>query len=359
MFRRFRAQGFRNLEDLELDDLARVNLIAGGNGTGKTALLEALFLHCAQNPSLVLKLRAFRGYGDTVALSLTKREDTPWQSLFARFDETHGIELESRDGKQERRIQRICAVSDLDELRAIPGLQKGLPTEFSDSSVPFPRVLKLEQEKQNHIDSTYLIADAESVRMDPAVPRPAPFPAHFLRTRRPVVLRELAQRFGKLEKAGEQEKLVRMLKVIEPRLLRVATVVVGEDAILHGDIGLGYLVPLLEMGDGVSRLAEVALTIREAAGGVVLVDEVENGIHHSALENVWRALRQAAREQDVQLFATTHSFECITAAHRAFSEGDDYDLKLIRLERVKEKTRAVAYDQEMLEAAMETDMEVR
>ena len=75
MFTRFHVRGFRNLEDLELNDLARVNVIAGANGAGKTALLEALFLHCAQNPSLVLKIRSFRGYGDTVALSLTKRED--------------------------------------------------------------------------------------------------------------------------------------------------------------------------------------------------------------------------------------------------------------------------------------------
>jgi len=359
MLRRFRVKGFRNLEDLKLDDLARVNLIAGRNGAGKTALLEALFLHCAQNPSLVLKLRTFRGYGNTVALSLTKREDTPWQSLFAGFDETHTIKLESHDLENEFREQRISAVSDPDELRAIPDLQMRLPAELSDSFVPYPRVLKLEEGKQGHVDSTYLIADAENVRVEPSVPRPAPFPGHFLRTRRPVALKELAQRFGKLEKAGQQDEFVRTLKIIEPRLRRIATVAVGDDAILHGDIGLGYLVPLLEMGDGVARLAEAALTIREAAHGIVLVDEVENGIHHSAMENVWKALRQAAREHDVQLFATTHSHECITAAHRAFSEGDDYDLRLIRLERVKDKTRAVGYDREVLEAAIEADLEVR
>jgi hypothetical protein len=173
------------------------------------------------------------------------------------------------------------------------------------------------------------------------------------------MLREQAQRFGKLQKIGRQEDLLRMLKLVEPRLRSLATVVVGEEPILHGDVGAGTLIPLPEMGDGIVRLADLALVIREAAHGIVLVDEIENGIHYSALENVWKALGQAAREQDVQLFATTHSFECIAAAHRAFSEGDDYDLRLIRLERVKEKTRAVAYDREVLEAAIEADMEVR
>ena len=63
MFRRFRVKGFRNLEDLELNDLKQVNLVAGVNGVGKTTALEALFLHCgAPNPHLALRLRVFRGF---------------------------------------------------------------------------------------------------------------------------------------------------------------------------------------------------------------------------------------------------------------------------------------------------------
>jgi hypothetical protein len=361
MFRRFRAKGFRNLEDLELDDLARVNLVAGGNGSGKTALLEALFLHCgAYDPRFALSPRVLRGLPENIPLSLANADEAPWQSLFGGFDMSRNIDLESTNTDGLSFQQRFSSVKELSELGQVPELQKVLPGELSDSSHRLERVLKLEHETSGRKDKEvhYLIARAEGLRIEPIAPRP-PFPFHFIHARRQVALLEHAERFGKLEKAGRQDDLLDMLRLIEPRLKKIATVVVGGEAVLHGDVGVGSLVAFPEMGDGIIRLTDLALVIREAAHGVVLIDEIENGIHYSAMEKVWRALRQAAREQDVQLFATTHSFECITAAHRAFSEGDDYDFKLIRLERINEKTRAIAYDREMLEAAIEADLEVR
>jgi AAA15 family ATPase/GTPase len=108
-----------------------------------------------------------------------------------------------------------------------------------------------------------------------------------------------------------------------------------------------------------ARLASLVLAIGNAPKGVVLVDEIENGLHHSILPKVWRAIGEVARQFNTQVFATTHSLECIMAAHRAFSESERYDFRLHRLERINETIRAVTYDQETLEAAIETGLEVR
>jgi len=128
---------------------------------------------------------------------------------------------------------------------------------------------------------------------------------------------------------------------------------------MHGDIGLGRLVPLPVMGEGMVRLASLVLAIGNVPNGVVLVDEIENGLHHSILPKVWQAIGEVARQFNTQVFTTTHSLECIVAAHRAFSESERYDFRLHRLERVNETIRAVTYDQETLEAAIETGLEVR
>ena len=80
------------------------------------------------------------------------------------------------------------------------------------------------------------------------------------------------------------------------------------------------------------------------------------------VQKVWRAIAEAARQFDVQVFATTHSFECIGAAHQAFSEdlpGLQDDLRLHRLDRVNGDTVAKTYDREILGAAMEMRLEVR
>ena len=358
MYTSFRVSGFRCFEDLSIEGLERVNLIAGKNGVGKTALLEALFLNCgANNPSLVFKLRSFRGLGDKVGTELRHGGATPWDSLFREADAAAAIDLDGRDGGNGRWRHRFVTINDVSELQGVPGLADYVPGGATESSVPLPRVLRLDYEYQGQSGKRYLILEQKGMRVEPVAP-PAPFPAQFLHSRRPVAMTELAQRFAKAEKAGQQQELVGVLQILEPRLRRVTTLAV-EEPVLYGEIGAGTLVSLPEMGDGLVRLAELALAMRENRDGVLLVDEIENGIHYSARETVWKAVAEAARKFNVQVFATTHSWECITAAHRAFSESETYDFKLHRLERIKGMIKAVSYEQDTLQAAIEMGMEVR
>lgn len=107
------------------------------------------------------------------------------------------------------------------------------------------------------------------------------------------------------------------------------------------------------------RLASLVIHVGNAPKGVVLVDEIENGLHYSILPRVWKAVGEVARQFDTQIFATTHSMECIVAAHKAFSESEHYDFRLHRLERTGDTVHTVTYDQETLDAAIETGLEVR
>jgi len=92
----------------------------------------------------------------------------------------------------------------------------------------------------------------------------------------------------------------------------------------------------------------------------LLIDEIENGLHYSVLENVWRAIDKAATELNVQIFATTHSREMVMAAHEAFKDENDNFL-FQRLDRNK-KTGEIyptIYDENSMQAAMEVNAEVR
>jgi AAA15 family ATPase/GTPase len=119
------------------------------------------------------------------------------------------------------------------------------------------------------------------------------------------------------------------------------------------------LIPLPVMGGGIVRLTRLSLYIGNAPKGVVLVDEVENGIHYSVMDKVWKAIGEAARRFDAQVFATTHSRECIVAAHKAFTENGSYDFRLHRLEKVNKAISVITYDQKSLAAAIDTGLEVR
>ncbi|MDD4103117.1 MAG: AAA family ATPase, partial [Kiritimatiellae bacterium] len=92
---------------------------------------------------------------------------------------------------------------------------------------------------------------------------------------------------------------------------------------------------------------------------VLLIDEFENGLQHDAIGPVWSALGQFARDNDVQIFATTHSYECIAAAHEAFSDNAE-DFAVIKLRpEPNSDISAVVLDSDAVGAALKTELEIR
>lgn len=135
--------------------------------------------------------------------------------------------------------------------------------------------------------------------------------------------------------------------------------VVGPVTALRADVGIGRPVPLAYMGQGFSRLLAITISVMTSRGGCVLVDEIENGIHHSAMPGVWRGIAEAASRASVQVFATTHSRECVLAAHQAFKERLSYDLSVYRFERANDHIRVVRHSQESLDTAADLNWELR
>ena len=128
-----------------------------------------------------------------------------------------------------------------------------------------------------------------------------------------------------------------------------------------------YSPPMSIMGDGIKRLLALALDFSSARNGIMLIDEIENGLHHSALVEVWKYLDQMSRMFNVQVFATTHSYECIVAANNAFNDMESSDLHLHRMHRqannankVKaNKVKAVTYNKNALDTNIEYLWELR
>ena len=168
---------------------------------------------------------------------------------------------------------------------------------------------------------------------------------------------EHAQRYSALVEAGREEELLPSLQALDPRIRRLELLYPANKPMLYVDIG--QLVPLLYMGEGLGYVLSWQLAVMTAKDGTVLIDEFENGLHYSAQVDAWKAVGAAARQSNVQVFATTHSWECVLAAHRAFAESDEDDFRLHRLERRDGEVVALTYDQEQLDTAIEFNFEVR
>ena len=115
------------------------------------------------------------------------------------------------------------------------------------------------------------------------------------------------------------------------------------------------------MGEGVNRFANFAIAMIAEKPKYLLIDEVENGIHYSVQTKVWEAISRMARELDIQVFATTHSYEMIEAAHEAFKDEDPYEFRFHRLNRRSDngEIEAVTYNKSGIEAFIRSHYEVR
>jgi AAA15 family ATPase/GTPase len=123
-------------------------------------------------------------------------------------------------------------------------------------------------------------------------------------------------------------------------------------------------IPLRSMGDGVAHALQIALQIHAAQGGFLLIDEFENGLHYSIQEKVWEMVFALAEELNIQVFATTHSRDCISsfaAVAARHEEGEGVLISLGKSARTSDKGRVVAavYTGEKLQTVIDAGIEVR
>ncbi len=120
-----------------------------------------------------------------------------------------------------------------------------------------------------------------------------------------------------------------------------------------------YPVPLKSLGDAASRLFGVALALASCRGGILLVDEAENGIHYELQKDFWRLVLQSAHNNDVQVLATTHSWDCVAGFAAAAEDYNEIEGCLVRLDRDGDGVKASEYTEDTLAAAVQHRFEVR
>jgi len=360
MYRDFEIKKFRGFNHLEMNDLERINLITGFNNVGKTTFLEALFLHCGQhNPSLVFNIYNFRGVGE-MKWDLGQKIETPWASLFYEFSKDEAIELKGKMDNNQYAVLTFKNLYKQEDFSNILNLLKIKPDESSEELFNtnfLNEVLELEYTEGNQKEKNYLVFDSKGFRLTARPVNPS-FPAYFLSVRKPISFKEDAELYGRLDVNQKAGMLVDVLKIIEPRLESLSMVFVGKQPVLHGKIDIDRLMPISILGEGIVRLTNIMLRIANAENGVVLIDEIESGFHYSILPRVWKVINETAKLFNTQIFATTHSLECITAAHNYFL-STRYEFKLFRIDRLNNKEEVKAYSSEVLNAALEAGLEIR
>ena len=343
----FKAVHYRGINGVSLPRLTRANLVTGVNGIGKTALLEAMWLFTGRyNPALLWNAHVQRS--TTPVLN-------PIAVLSTDILELHGVEKGSR-----RQIKHVFEkVADI-----------ARPANVGDASEQ--NLAQLPVAGRIH---TYLDRKLAKGKIGGAQPTPwglVAFQNPTASVARPHCViegtmfqqetsGEYLQRYSDIVRENRKEELTNAINLMLPKVKGVE--------ILTDQMGTSYLsamttdgvqLPLHNLGGGVVRLTRLLLNFFTSRNGLLLTDEIENGIHHSVLLDVWSSSRRWMHEWNVQLVATTHSDECIRSAMEIFSDTpEDLSIHRIFMNEETGNVDAVTFSGDSLEGARDLNLEVR
>ncbi len=365
---------FRGLKGLEINPLGRINLLAGKNGAGKTSVLEAFWIFSAPDiPELTTRISAFRGLHPPSA-------ETVFVDLFNDFDPHKSIEIaaSATPGRKRRTLTISLEERSSTIARSWPSVSPSEPnlersTQFLTEG-QFQIILDyLHDDGRNYTSRGWWVEQV----VTPMAPVPVPVEltnagihqemervpgrpdSLFMAAPFRENLQADAQRFGNLQLQGKDGEILSILRTVEPRLNSIAPILIKNTPIIHANIGMDRPIAVRLLGGGFSRIFSISVAMEGARGGMLLIDEIENGLHHRVLKDIFSNLLSLANKFDVQVVATTHSAECIEAAFHALGNGDEGDFTFHRIDQREGHSKAVYYDHGMLETAIEFDMEVR
>ena len=356
-----RIEGFRGIDSLTINRLGRVTLLAGRNGTGKTTVLDAV------------RIFADRGYATSMAEVLRQKEE---------FD----ISSHGDDGSQ--------ALLDFAALFhgrvAAEGATFRVGAVDSDGPMLSVSIMNADDVPGERRDKRWDLASARTGQLlsvsfgdfdGHASPSLTDLPAISRRLRRrgvtqdrwpdpikclslgpePLPSPRLDELWGEIALTPDEEAAVESMRLAVHSEIDGVALVPGVDRSHRLFLVRlnGHRVPLPSLGDGAVRLFGVAVALAGAAGGLLLIDEAENGIHHSLQHEYWRLVLRAAADNNIQVIATTHGWDCIRGFASASRENNDVEGVVVRLERDDGGLRAVEYSEEELETATGQGIEVR
>jgi AAA15 family ATPase/GTPase len=379
MLKSFQISNFRLFQHLEIGRLNRVNLIVGKNNAGKSTFLEAVALYASNaSPSVFLNLVESR-QENWVSEAQPQSQNFSGNSIRHLFFDrelpqigSQGILLGEVSSKTKLHIS-VAAYQNIDDdedtIRKIrvSGVQLDLlnedPSSFevflvAEENAKTRRLFRLDREDIKDIRRNISMGMYQRQHSDFKL-------SWELVSTEKMSNRRLAALWDLTSLTNLETDVISSLCIIDSRVSGVAFVEdisqkrSGENRIPLVKLeGIDEPLPLKSMGDGMTRLFHIIVALVNAQNGLLLIDEFENGLHWSIQPRVWDIVFQLAEKLNVQVFATTHSRDCVQGFDSAWNKYPTLGA-FFRLDAKDGSIRATEYTAETLTDAIDMDVEVR
>lgn len=336
----FKVENFKKFDSLEVKDIGQFNLIVGDNNVGKTCFLEALLFDNSEEE--------LSFYYSQVLLKRRFITENYLQDSKKTFDFENNIYKKRFLKKNSKEIifhfvinensETLSIIDTASEKRVMHIPERWLVR----NQISFYELYNLGKETfKNKNEYNFPLISFNSIFED-----------------------DIYQLYNNLKTKSDKVNLIKTLKVIDRNILDVELRQNFDDLeniFLLSLIDKDEFVPVNYLGDGFKRIFYIALKVLSLKGGRIMIDEIETGIHYSRQKDFWINILKICNELDVQIFATTHSNECLQAFYEASKDlNEQKDIRLISLqEGEQEKIYSTTYNFENIEAGLYSNIELR
>ncbi|MEG4084247.1 AAA family ATPase [Microcoleus sp. POL10_C6] len=374
MLESFQIHNFRLFKHLEVKNLGRVNLIVGKNNSGKSTFLEAVELY-ASNASATVMLELVESRQETWFSEAQPHSQNfisnPVRHLFfghklpsiggdgiSLGEVSSNIKLRIGAGAYQNKNDdegtlRKIRISDVEFDEDISNVEVFLVAEEGERT---RRIFRLDRNIRDIRRSSRIFYERQESELK--------YTWQIVYTAN-MPNRKLAALWDLTSLTDLESEVISALRLIDDRVTGVAFVedvsigTTSDNRVPLVKIkGIDEPLPLKSMGDGMTRLFHIIVALVNARNGLLLIDEFENGLHWSVQPKVWDIVFQISERLNVQIFATTHSRDCIKGFYQAWNNYPTLGA-FFRLDAKNESIKATEYTSETLSDSIDMDVEVR
>ena len=343
MLKNFTIKNYKSIKELEIKNLNRINLLVGRNNAGKSNILEAILLYATHfNLNSIMQINSQRSE-QIISPQLIERGSLSSLCLPLAHNRSilslrEGIKLNS--GQEDITLQQVKVGLIEKEGSIIRNYSAFRSDEVIGHGVP--RVVIPTKSGMQYFKLTYELSSINTpcIYVNCATKQMPKWTKYWDN----IVLSE------------DKGNIIKALQIIDSKIEDVAVISREITNQLRPYVKVeGNIHPLFAMGDGTVHMFNIMLALINAKNGILLLDEMENGLHVRTLEKLWKIVNDLSKQWNVQVFVTTHSNDCI----RAFKDNAREEGTLYHINCKNGKTFYESKDFKTIEKSLSAGIDLR
>lgn len=319
-------ESYKCFQNFSAQDFKRVNLIAGKNNIGKTAFLESLLLNILGIKATHVLFWLFGQYYDRRKINYLNKS----------ADRSSIIKELIGSLKFTKQSSNINSITIEPVKSDILGSYNIFTTKGKNETVS---IYNLKSGIVSEKDYTASVGVISSIGINQ---------------------KEIITSFESIQKKDRESDLYTYIKSLDENIENVK--IIGEKIqckVIDSDNTQSYR-DLYEFGDGFRQYLSIIVELYANSNGYLFIDEIDNGIHYSLIDKLWEIILTLSKEMNIQVFATTHSLECIESYCRVAEKLNDQDISFTTLVKNKERQiKAIVQNYEIFTNSIDQGHEVR